>query len=145
MTTKNINFSVDSIETDPIKVRMWTSLLLCGEGSENSNKIKELTLKQIAFKKRWTICWLLPVTGLGTMCSKIVGTLLKNYKEDVKVNYIFAAPKRLRLTLPVPEAQYYLIFDPLNNKADVKCFDAVATSRKTRSLMRYVPKTFIIL
>ena len=49
---KVINFSVDSIETVQIKAPyMDFSTDYTVEGSENSNKIKELTLKQIRLQK----------------------------------------------------------------------------------------------
>ena len=58
-----------------------------------------------------------------------LATLLKNYKEDVKVNYIFAAPNTAAAYFALfQKLNDYLIFDPLNNKDDVKCFAAVATS-----------------
>ncbi len=58
-----------------------------------------------------------------------LATLLNNYKEDVKVNYIFAAPNTAAAYFALfQKLNNYLIFDPLNNKDDVKCFAAVATS-----------------
>ena len=55
--------------------------------------------------------------------------LMKNYKDDVKVNYIFAAPNTAAAYFALfQKLNNYLIFDPLNNKDDVKCFAAVATS-----------------
>ena len=49
---KIINFSVDSIETIQIKAPYVDfSTTYTVEGSENSNKIKELTLKQIRLQK----------------------------------------------------------------------------------------------
>lgn len=58
-----------------------------------------------------------------------LGVLLKNYKDDVKINYIFAAPNTAAAYFALfQKLNNYLIFDPLNNKDDVKCFAAVATS-----------------
>ena len=55
--------------------------------------------------------------------------LIKNYKDDVKVNYIFAAPNTAAAYFALfQKLNDYLIFDPLNSKDDVKCFAAVATS-----------------
>ena len=54
---------------------------------------------------------------------------MKNYKDDVKVNYIFSAPNAASDYFALfQKLNDYLIFDPLNNKDDVKCFAAVATS-----------------
>ena len=101
------------------------------EGSGNSNKIKELTLKQIALQKN--VDDLLATLRNNNISHDIfedsLATLLNNYKEDVKVNYIFAAPNTAAAYFALfQKLNNYLIFDPLNNKDDVKCFAAVATS-----------------
>ncbi len=64
------------------------------------------------------------------MCLKIVWLhLMKDYKDEVKINYIFAAPNTAAAYFALfQKLNNYLIFDPLNNKDDVKCFAAVATS-----------------
>lgn len=129
---KVINFSVDSIETIQIKapyVDFETTYTI--EGSENSNKIKELTLKQSNLQKKVE-------NLLGTLRSNKMGhdvfedslaALIKNYKNDVKVNYIYAAPNTAAAYFALfQKLNDYLIFDPLNSKDDVKCFAAVATS-----------------
>ena len=129
---KVINFSVDSIETLQIKapyVDFSTAYTI--EGSGNSNKIKELTLKQIALQKN--VDDLLATLRNNNISHDIfedsLATLLNNYKEDVKVNYIFAAPNTAAAYFALfQKLNNYLIFDPLNNKDDVKCFAAVATS-----------------
>ena len=129
---KVINFSVDSIETLQIKapyVDFSTAYTI--EGSGNSNKIKELTLKQIDLQKN--VDDLLATLRNNNISHDIfedsLATLLNNYKEDVKVNYIFAAPNTAAAYFALfQKLNNYLIFDPLNNKDDVKCFAAVATS-----------------
>lgn len=129
---KVINFSVDSIETVGIKAPYNDfSTAYTVEGSENSNKIKELTLKQIQLQKNVDDL-------LASLRSNRIGhdvfedsltSLLNKYKEDVKVNYIFAAPNTAAAYFALfQKLNNYLIFDPLNNKDDVKCFAAVATS-----------------
>ncbi|WP_294480475.1 DUF4369 domain-containing protein [uncultured Bacteroides sp.] len=129
---KVINFSVDSIETVGIKALYNDfSTAYTVEGSENSNKIKELTLKQIQLQKNVDDL-------LASLRSNRIGhdvfedsltSLLNKYKEDVKVNYIFAAPNTAAAYFALfQKLNNYLIFDPLNNKDDVKCFAAVATS-----------------
>ena len=95
---KVINFSVDSIETLQKNV---DDLLATLRNNNISHDIFEDSL----------------------------ATLLNNYKEDVKVNYIFAAPNTAAAYFALfQKLNNYLIFDPLNNKDDVKCFAAVATS-----------------
>lgn len=129
---KIINFSVDSIETIQIKAPYADfSTTYTVEGSENSNKIKELTLKQIRLQKE--VDDLLAALRGNRMGHDVfedsLATLLNNYKEDVKVNYIFAAPNTAAAYFALfQKLNNYLIFDPLNNKDDVKCFAAVATS-----------------
>lgn len=129
---KVINFSVDSIETIQIKAPYVDfSTAYTVEGSENSNKIKELTLKQIALQKK--VDDLLDALRNNRMGHDVfennLTTLLTKYKEDVKVNYIFAAPNTAAAYFALfQKLNNYLIFDPLNNKDDVKCFAAVATS-----------------
>lgn len=129
---KIINFSVDSIETIQIKAPYVDfSTAYTVEGSENSNKIKELTLKQIRLQKE--VDDLLAALRSNRMGHDVfedsLAMLLNNYKEDVKVNYIFAAPNTAAAYFALfQKLNNYLIFDPLNNKDDVKCFAAVATS-----------------
>ncbi len=129
---KVINFSVDSIETIQIKAPYVDfSTIYTVEGSENSNKIKELTQKQIRLQKE--VDDLLAALRSNRMGHDVfedsLATLLNNYKEDVKVNYIFAAPNTAAAYFALfQKLNNYLIFDPLNNKDDVKCFAAVATS-----------------
>ncbi len=129
---KIINFYVDSIETIQIKAPYADfSTTYTVEGSENSNKIKELTMKQIRLQKE--VDDLLAALRSNRMGHDVfedsLATLLNNYKEDVKVNYIFAAPNTAAAYFALfQKLNNYLIFDPLNNKDDVKCFAAVATS-----------------
>ena len=129
---KVINFSVDSIETLQINAPYVDfSTAYTVEGSENSSKIKELTLKQINLQKNVDEQLnALRANKLGhDTFEENLATLLKNYKEDVKVNYIFAAPNTAAAYFALfQKLNDYLIFDPLNNKDDVKCFAAVATS-----------------
>mgnify|MGYP001104406269 CR=1 FL=1 len=129
---KIINFSVDSIETIQIKAPYVDfSTTYTVEGSENSNKIKELTLKQIRLQKEVdNLLASLRSNGIGhDVFEDSLATLLNNYKEDVKVNYIFAAPNTAAAYFALfQKLNNYLIFDPLNNKEDIKCFAAVATS-----------------
>lgn len=129
---KVINFSVDSIETIGIKAPYVDfSTAYTVEGSDNSNKIKELTLKQIRLQKEVdNLLASLRSNKIGhDVFEDSLSVLLKNYKEDVKVNYIFAAPNTAAAYFALfQKLNDYLIFDPLNNKDDVKCFAAVATS-----------------
>lgn len=129
---KVINFSVDSTETVSIKapfVDFATAYSV--EGSENSAKIKELTLKQADLQRNVdALIQAARENKLGTTAFEdTLGVLLKSYKDDVKINYIFAAPNTAAAYFALfQKLNDYLIFDPLNSKDDIKCFAAVATS-----------------
>lgn len=129
---KVINFSVDSTEAVSIKapfVDFATAYSV--EGSGNSAKIKELTLKQADLQRNVdALIRAARENKLGTTAFEdSLGVLLKGYKDDVKINYIFAAPNTAAAYFALfQKLNDYLIFDPLNSKEDIKCFAAVATS-----------------
>ncbi len=129
---KVINFSVDSTETVEVKApynNFVTDYTITG--SPNCTKIKELSLKQLQLQDR--------VSALDkAMQAQRIGmdifedsltSLLKKYKDDVKMHYIFSAPNTSAAYFALfQKLNGYLIFDPLNSKDDIKCFAAVATS-----------------
>ena len=129
---KIIHFSIDSTET--VRIDAGYDNFATGytvEGSPNSEKIKELSLKQLQLQKK--------VDGLyRAMQSHRIGVdvfqdslmaMMKQYKDDVKIRYIFAAPNTAAAYFALfQKVDNYLIFDPLNNHDDIKCFAAVATS-----------------
>lgn len=129
---KVINFSVDSTETIQVKAPFTDfSTAYAVEGSPNSTKIKELTLKQIQLQSN--VNALIQTMQAHKMGADVfedsLAVLLKNYKDDVKINYIFAAPNTAAAYFALfQKLNNYLIFDPLNSKDDIKCFAAVATS-----------------
>lgn len=129
---KVINFSIDSTETVVIKapyIEFATAYTV--EGSENSQKIKELGLKQARLQKDVNTLLLAARSGkIGhDVFEDSLAILLKDYKDDVKVNYIFAAPNTAAAYFALfQKLNGYLIFDPVNSKEDIKCFAAVATS-----------------
>lgn len=129
---KVINFSVDSIETISIKAPFTDfATAYTVEGSDNSAKIKELTLKQIRLQNEVdALVKAVQANKLGNdTFEDSLSVLLKNYKDEVKVNYIFAAPNQSAAYFALfQKLNSYMIFDPLNSKEDIKCFAAVATS-----------------
>lgn len=129
---KIINFSVDSIETISIKAPLTDfATAYAVEGSENSVKIRELTLKQMHLQNEVdALVKAVQANKLGNdTFEDSLSVLLKNYKDDVKVNYIFAAPNKATAYFALfQKLNSYMIFDPLNSKEDIKCFAAVATS-----------------
>ena len=123
-----INFVVDSTET--VKVNADANGFATAyqvEGSENNQKIKELVLLQADLQEKVNK---LGRSGLpaGIAQDSLV-SLVNAYKNNVKRNYIFAEPNKAYAYFALfQELNGYMIFDPLTNKEDVKCFAAVATS-----------------
>lgn len=129
---KVINFSVDSTETVTLNAPYADfSTAYTVEGSPNSSKIKELTLKQMKLQSGVdALLRGMQAHRMGTdVFEDSLAALLKAYKDDVKINYIFAAPNTAAAYFALfQKLNNYLIFDPLNSKDDIKCFAAVATS-----------------
>jgi peroxiredoxin len=127
-----INLSIDSTETINVKAQLGTfSTGYSVEGSSNCSKIKELSLKQIKLQNTINALAKSVETGkIGNdMYEAQVAELVKKFKDDVKINYIFAHPDATYSYFALfQKLNDYLIFDPLNSKDDIKCFGAVATS-----------------
>ena len=123
-----INFAVDSIETITVKAdaaKFDTDYTI--EGSENNLKIKELVMLQAELQQK------VDKLSKSGMPAGLAQTQLVNYvneyKEKVKRGYIYAAPNQSYAYFALFQTlNGYMIFDPMSNKEDVKCFAAVATS-----------------
>ena len=123
-----INFAVDSIETITVKAdaaKFDTDYTI--EGSENNLKIKELVMLQAELQQK------VDKLSKSGMPAGLAQTQLVNYvneyKEKVKRGYIYAAPNQSYAYFALFQTlNGYMIFDPMSNKDDVKCFAAVATS-----------------
>ena len=129
---KVINFSVDSTETVAVQAQ-WADFATAYqvEGSPNSTKIKQLTLKQTALQGNVNrLLQDMRANKLpATQFEDSLASLLQRYKDEVKRSYIFAAPNTAAAYFALfQKLNGYLIFDPLNNRDDIKCFAAVATS-----------------
>ena len=105
------------------------------EGSENCSKIKELSIKQMILQNNINAITKSPNMGIDSV-DVIVARMLDGYKQDIKVNYIFKEPMKassyyaLFQTIQLGNVNS-LIFNPRNNKDDVRVFAAVATSWDT--------------
>ena len=132
MDNQVVNFSVDSTETVTIKADYDNFAAgYTVEGSANCEKIKELTLKQMELQAHVNdLTEAMNARRIGVNeFQDSLAMLLKAYKDDVKINYIFAAPNTAAAYFALfQKLNNYLIFDPLNSKDDVRCFAAVATS-----------------
>ena len=136
IANQTINLSIDSTETVTVKAAYpQMSYKYEVEGSENCNTIKELSLKQMLLQSNINGIIKNPNIGVDSV-DVIVTRMLNEYKQDIKTNYIFKAPMlassyyALFQTIQLGNTNS-LIFNPRNNKEDVKVFAAVATSWDT--------------
>ena len=127
-----ISLSVDSTETITVRAQypqMASQYEV--EGSDNCQKIKELALLQQDLYQRGQKISDDESLTLQQANDSII-SIINQYKQDVKLRYIFAAPDK-------PYAYFalfqtlgnMLLFDPRNNEDDIKVFGAVATSWDT--------------
>ena len=127
-----INVSIDSTETVQVKGQypgMASNYTV--SGSDNCDKIRELALKQIHLQAKAIA--LQSNTELGIVkANDSIQTLIDAYKDEVKRNYIYKEPYKAYAYFALFQAiGNYLIFNPRNNKDDIKAFAAVATSWDT--------------
>ena len=136
IANQTINLSIDSTETVTVKAAYpQMSYKYEVEGSENCNTIKELSLKQMLLQSNINGIVKNPNIGVDSV-DVIVARMLNDYKQDIKRNYIFKAPMQASSYYAIFQTIQLgntnsLIFNPRNNKEDVKVFAAVATSWDT--------------
>lgn len=127
-----INVSIDSTETVHVKGEypaMASNYTI--SGSDNCEKIRELTLKQMALQNQAIALQQNTMLGIA-VANDSIQKLIDAYKEDVKRNYIYKEPFKAYAYFALFQAiGNYLIFNPRNNKDDIKAFAAVATSWDT--------------
>ncbi len=126
---KVVNFAVDSTETVMVRTsagKFDTEYAI--EGSENNQKIKELVLMQADLQKK--VFQLAQNRNIPAgIAQDSLASMVNNYKNKVKREYIFVAPNTAYAYFALFQTMNgYMIFDPLANKEDIKCFAAVATS-----------------
>ena len=126
---KVINFSVDSVETVTVKSTMEkfdTDYEI--EGSENNLKIKELVLLHASLQQKVNRLAQNRSVPAGVANDSLL-SMVNNYKERVKHDYILKSPNSTYAYFALFQSlNGYMIFDPMSNKDDIKCFQAVATS-----------------
>ena len=123
-----INFVVDSTETVNISSDYNTfSSGYSVTGSESNVKIKELSLLQADLQAKVNE---LNKSGMPAgLAQDSLFRMVESYKNDVKRNYIFKEPDKASSYFALfQQLNGFMIFNPLSNKEDVKCFAAVATS-----------------
>ena len=124
-----INFSVDSTET--VKIQANAKDFPTGytiEGSTSNQKIKELVLLQSDLQAKVNKLSQNRDIPAGILQDSL-NSLVSQYKNQVKKNYIFAEPNEPYAYFALFQTlNGYLIYNPLSDKEDIKCFAAVATS-----------------
>ncbi len=127
-----INVAVDSTETITIRSKypqMASEYEV--EGSENCQKIKELALLQQDLQQR-----VIRVTEDENLTVRQTNdslqTLVEQYKQDVRVKYIYQAPNKSYAYFALFQTLgNMLLFNPRTDKEDIRAFAAVATSWDT--------------
>ena len=127
-----INVSIDSTETVQIKAEypgMAANYTI--SGSDNCEKIRELTMKQMDLQAKAIA--IQQNTALGV---KVIGdsiqSLINIYKDDVMRNYIYKEPNKAYAYFALFQTiGQWLIFNPRTEKDDIRAFAAVATSWDT--------------
>ena len=127
-----INVSIDSTETVNVKGEypgMASNYTI--SGSENCEKIKELTLKQMDLQSRAIAIQKNTALGIDAANDSIL-KIIDEYKKDVKTNYIYKEPYKAYSYFALFQTLgNWLIFNPRTDKEDIKAFAAVATSWDT--------------
>ena len=124
-----ISFCVDSTETIKIKA---DAKQMAGnyeiEGNNDVAEIKEIALKQLKLKEN--IIKLQDNKNIAPgIAEDSIKAMVESFKNDIKYNYIFKAPNKPASYFALFQTLgNYLLFDPMTNKDDIKCFAAVATS-----------------
>ena len=127
-----VNVSIDSTETVQVKGAFpGMAANYTVSGSDNCEKIRELTLKQMALQEQAIA--LQQNTELGIAAANdSIQKLINAYKEEVKLNYIYKEPMKAYSYFALFQTiGQWLIFNPRTNKDDIKAFAAVATSWDT--------------
>lgn len=127
-----INVSSDSTETVTVKAHYpemaWKYEV---SGSENCKKIQELTYMQIDLQNRCIAIDRNPELNV-TAANDSIEKVIEAYKTKVIENYIIKEPMKAYAYFALFQAiGSRLIFNPRENRRDIKMFSAVATSWDT--------------
>lgn len=127
-----INLAADSTETVTVKARYpemaWKYEV---SGSENCSKIKELALLQIDLQNRCIAIDRNPNISYAH-ANDSIEKVINAYKEVIKRDYIVKEPMKAYAYFALFQAiGNRLIFNPRENRDDIKMFAAVATSWDT--------------
>ena len=128
-----IHFSIDSTESVVFSASLPTmSTNYTVEGSDNCQKIKEISLEQSRLQSQ--IIALERSSGMypGDVVDSI-NRLIAAYKEHMAIDYIVKEPMKAYAYYAVCQSisdlgGSYQVFHPLTDRNDVKCYAAVATA-----------------
>ena len=121
--------SVDSTETLTVKAALPTmSMFYEVEGSEDNLMLKRLVHKQSELQHVMQNLVRNSGPEVGVTRARM-DTLVQNYKDEVRMEYIYPNPgKPYAYFALFQRLGNTLIFDPLTQRDDVRCFAAVATN-----------------
>ena len=121
-----VYLSVDSTETLKVTAALPTmSVAYQVEGSEDNRMLKQLVHKQ--GELRHAVQSQVRLSARDTRAR--IDSLLQNYKNEVRMEYIFPNPgKPYAYFALFQRLGNTLIFDPVATQSDVRCFAAVATN-----------------
>lgn len=127
-----INLSADSTETVTVKAAYpdmaWKYDV---SGSENCKKIQELAYLQIALQNQCISIDRNPNLS-ARVANDSIDKVIEAYKTNIKLNYITKEPMKAYAYFALFQAiGNRLIFNPRENRDDIKMFAAVATSWDT--------------
>lgn len=128
-----INFAVDSTETLTIKAslpRMESEYTVAG--NKSSEKMREIGIMQQKTQARLVEIELNENMLPGDKIDSIE-SILNDYKERIKRDYIFVEPSSAYAYYAVCQSitdlrGSFMLFNPLTNRNDVKCYATVATA-----------------
>ena len=127
-----INVSIDSTETVQIKAEYpGMAANYTVSGSDNCEKIRELTMKQMDLQAKAIAIQQNIALGVKVIGDSIQ-SLINIYKDDVMKNYIYKEPNKAYAYFALFQTiGQWLIFNPRTEKEDIRAFAAVATSWDT--------------
>lgn len=133
IANKYINFSIDSTETVTFKAKYETmNTDYTVEGSDNCQKIKEISLLQQKVQKQLIAVETNESMYPGDIIDS-VQSIVNAYKETIKTNYIFKEPAKAYAYYAACQSltdahSTFMLFNPVSDRADVKVYASVATS-----------------
>ncbi|MCR4836154.1 MAG: AhpC/TSA family protein [Bacteroidaceae bacterium] len=130
---QRINFSIDSTETVRFKAQLPTfSSSYTVEGSDNCEKIKEISLLQSVLQQQVIELEKNQSMYPGDIVDSI-NALVNAYKTRMKNDYIYKEPMKAYAYYAVCQSitdlkSTYQLFNPSSNRDDVKCYATIATA-----------------